>query len=39
MSNEISIHAPREGERHKPLTLEQLRQIFQSTLPARGSDG
>ena len=34
----ISIHAPHEGERHSTRRLTTLSQIFQSTLPTRGSD-
>ena len=37
-SNNISIHAPHEGERHEidAPTYENIQ--FQSTLPTRGSD-
>ena len=35
---EISIHAPRKGERHKVLQEKTEAFLFQSTLPARGSD-
>ena len=34
----ISIHAPRKGERLDTSTATPLRRVFQSTLPARGSD-
>ncbi len=34
----ISIHAPREGERRAKVQKLLLPRIFQSTLPARGSD-
>ena len=34
----ISIHAPREGERHISSLTSNLLLSFQSTLPARGSD-
>ena len=36
--NEISIHAPHEGERRKRLLLNMISLPFQSTLPTRGSD-
>ena len=35
----ISIHAPREGERPPAFQVKNLLHTFQSTLPARGSDG
>ena len=34
----ISIHAPRKGERLKARAHSSARHLFQSTLPARGSD-
>ena len=34
---EISIHAPREGSDRLGLDTENLREIFLSTLPARGA--
>ena len=34
----ISIHAPREGERHLRGRCHRSVSLFQSTLPARGSD-
>ena len=34
----ISIHAPREGERQNKPKRHSRQNIFQSTLPARGSD-
>ena len=34
----ISIHAPHEGERHREDIDKIYRYIFQSTLPTRGSD-
>ena len=34
----VSIHAPREGERPKPAGAVCWVKMFQSTLPARGSD-
>ena len=34
----ISIHAPRKGERHVVVAQDGNENIFQSTLPARGSD-
>ena len=34
----VSIHAPREGERHVTPRKPTTRSGFQSTLPARGSD-
>ena len=36
---EISIHAPRKGERQCIHLMMMTTYIFQSTLPARGSDG
>ena len=38
LSVNISIHAPHEGERRKQAHLLRALQIFQSTLPTRGSD-
>ena len=35
---EISIHAPRKGERHYVTCRDKKQEEFQSTLPARGSD-
>ena len=35
----ISIHAPHEGERQKQRLEAELQELFQSTLPTRGSDG
>ena len=35
----ISIHAPRKGERHPTASPDFSQKSFQSTLPARGSDG
>ena len=35
---EVSIHAPREGERHDATVQAAVAHLFQSTLPARGSD-
>ena len=35
----ISIHAPHEGERLKQDSSVSYEEIFQSTLPTRGSDG
>ena len=35
----ISIHAPRKGERPDRKPRSRARRVFQSTLPARGSDG
>ncbi len=37
-SQEISIHAPHEGERQKKRQQKKQQQKFQSTLPTRGSD-
>ncbi len=37
-SQPISIHAPREGERLSIIILSPHIKLFQSTLPARGSD-
>ena len=34
----ISIHAPHEGERQKQRLEAELQELFQSTLPTRGSD-
>ena len=34
----VSIHAPREGERPVMKTIPNIHSMFQSTLPARGSD-
>ena len=34
----ISIHAPRKGERRCTISRQRLTRLFQSTLPARGSD-
>ena len=34
----ISIHAPHEGERLSADDIRELEDIFQSTLPTRGSD-
>ena len=36
--NNISIHAPRKGERRSPASFRHTAYGFQSTLPARGSD-
>ena len=33
----ISIHAPREGSDHLPVSVRARSRIFQSTLPARGA--
>ena len=38
MTRTISIHAPRKGERRAALACFTLSVLFQSTLPARGSD-
>ena len=35
---DISIHAPREGERQNIVRNRVVPFVFQSTLPARGSD-
>lgn len=35
---QVSIHAPREGERLDWCVHEHPHKLFQSTLPARGSD-
>ena len=35
---QISIHAPRKGERQGKVSIKAANLIFQSTLPARGSD-
>ena len=37
-SVQISIHAPRKGERRKATNVVTEPELFQSTLPARGSD-
>ena len=34
----VSIHAPREGERRRSASVQAASRMFQSTLPARGSD-
>ena len=35
---DVSIHAPREGERLPLVKISATKSPFQSTLPARGSD-
>ena len=38
LMDEISIHAPHEGERPPPIIAKRTIRAFQSTLPTRGSD-